>query len=97
MKIMKADSHRNGVGGEPFNVAIVEEDGRKMLVVMFGEQYFTAAFDLDLLKEDVIEFGDNSWRGDHYDRELREPLAKFISDQNEAKWEQIKTHFKVQA
>lgn len=86
MEIIKADSHRNGVGGEPFKVAIVEDEGRKMLVVMFEEQYTTAVFDLDLLKDEVIEMGENSWRGDHYDNELRETLTTFVRQQSESRF-----------
>jgi len=74
-KVIKSDWHRNGVGGEPFHVAIVEEDdGSKKLVVLFGERYYTAVFDLDLLARGVIEFGENSWRGDDYDDRLRDEI-----------------------
>lgn len=86
MKIIKADSHRNGVGGEPFKVAIIQEGDSKKLVIMFEEQYTTAVFDLDLLKEEVIEMGENSWRGDHYDNLLREELTTFVREQSEARF-----------
>jgi hypothetical protein len=69
--------HRNGICGAGFHVAIVESevepgDTRKMLVVTFGADeepgngYATAVFDMALLAKDNIEFGENSWRGDHW-------------------------------
>jgi hypothetical protein len=70
--------HRNGICGEGFHVAIVESeiepgDVRKMLCVTFGAHeegtaggYRTAVFDLALLAQDNIKFGQNSWRGDHW-------------------------------
>lgn len=87
MKIIKADSHRNGVGGDPFKVAIVQEGDSKKLVIMFEERYTTAVFDLDLLKEEVIEMGENSWRGDQYDDLLREELTTFVHEQSEARFQ----------
>jgi len=72
MKVIKKDWHRNGVGGEPFTVAIIrDDDGSKKLVVMFGAKDHTAVLDLELLAESVIEFGKNSYRGDHYEAQLR--------------------------
>jgi len=47
---------------------------RKMLVVRFdgaNEDCATAAFDLDKLAQGDIEFGSNSWRGDHYHDVMR--------------------------
>ena len=76
LSILDHAHHRNGVGGAPFKVAIVHdaELDRDMLVVMFADQYYTAAFDLELLQERDIRFGSNSWRGDHYDHALRGQL-----------------------
>lgn len=76
MEIIKKASHRNGVSGEPFRVAIVQRDDLrdKMLVVMFPTSGHTAVFSLDLLAEGIIEFGENSWRGDSYEDQLRNEL-----------------------
>lgn len=74
MKIIKKDHHRNGVSGEPFEVAIVEENGERMLVVMFPEKCHTAAFNIDLLAKGDIEFGSNSYRGDYFESALRNQL-----------------------
>jgi hypothetical protein len=40
------------------------------------KDYATAVFDLGLLKDDVIEFGKNSWRGDNYQGDIARGLAK---------------------
>lgn len=72
--IEKIAHHRNGVGGVPFQVAIMDDpENGKMLVVRFDKQadrgaggVLCAAFKLELLKGDEITFGINSWRGDHY-------------------------------
>lgn len=75
IKVLKQAGHRNGVAGEPFKVAIIKDvDGSKKLVVMFEQSTYTAVFDLALLAEEVIEFGENSWRGDEYEGKLRETL-----------------------
>jgi len=72
MNIIKEDWHRNGVGGEPFTVALIkDDDGSKKLVIMFGTEGHTAVLDTALLADDVIEFGENSWRGDQYESRLR--------------------------
>jgi hypothetical protein len=79
-KVKTLTYHRNGVGGLGFYCAIVEDEGRDMLVVRFvsydgkGENVVDesvgaivcAAFDTKLLADGNITFGENSWRGDHY-------------------------------
>lgn len=77
LQIMNADFHRNGVGGAPFKVALVDDpnDGDVKLVIMFEERYHTAVLSLDkLIQNEDIEFGSNSYRGDRYDDELRAEL-----------------------
>lgn len=77
IKPLKVAYHRNGVGGEPFYCVIFDntEDGKtnRMLAVRFaddeGEGYQNpriAVFNIALLHESVIEFGENSFRGDHF-------------------------------
>lgn len=82
MEVIKKASHRNGVAGEPFRVAIVDdtEVGDKMLVVMFPTSGHTAVFSLNLLSQGIIEFGENSWRGDRYEGKLRNELYPNMND-----------------
>lgn len=65
VQILKQDYHRNGVSGAPFKIAIVKDDSKK-LIIQFGEKSNCAVLDLELLKKGIIEFGENSWRGDAY-------------------------------
>ena len=89
IQILKYAHHRNGCSGRSFGVALFKSqiDGteRTMLGVLFGVSEPTndeldeprcAVFDFDLLKDSVIEFGENSWRGDHYHHQLRAELVK---------------------
>jgi hypothetical protein len=83
-KIIDTAHHRNGVGGRGFSVVkfIDADEQRTMLAVVFDEreqdnrESVTAVFDLNLLAEGVIAFGENSWRGDQYDEALRRELAR---------------------
>ena len=77
LQIIDADYHRNGVGGAPFKVALVDDpnDGDTKLVIMFGQEGHTAVLSLDkLIQRDDITFGSNSYRGDVYEQELRAEL-----------------------
>ncbi len=68
--------HRNGVGGNSFYVVkFTGTEGGNMLGVVFDEPYTVAVFDRDLLAKGVIAFRENSWRGDHFEPELREAIA----------------------
>lgn len=77
-KIVKESYHRNGVAGAAFDVAIFRQPGRGslMLAVVFEAAGHVAVFDLDKLKKCVIEFPDNSYRGDLYEDELRRMIEE---------------------
>lgn len=77
LQIIDAADHRNGVGGMPFKVALVDDPscGDTKLVIMFEDQYYTAVLSLDkLIENEDIGFGSNSYRGDQYDDALRDEL-----------------------
>lgn len=89
-KILAADYHRNGVSGAPFYTGIVQDaDGSLKSVTVFpdydddGEAVVNeglanpriAVLDIGLLAEGTVEFGTNSWRGDHYADEARGIIA----------------------
>jgi hypothetical protein len=81
LQIISTDHHRNGVGGHPFRVALVDDpnEGDTKLVIMFAEPGYTAVLSLDkLIQDEDIAFGSNSWRGDKYEDALRDKL--FSSD-----------------
>jgi hypothetical protein len=85
--------HRNGVCGEGFYIVyFTNEQGLRMIGVCFPndkgdfavpEKFYnprTAVFDVDLLADGNIKFGENSWRGDRYDDELRTAILKWEPD-----------------
>jgi hypothetical protein len=77
LQIVNADYHRNGVGGMPFRVALVDDpnDGDTKLVIMFEAEGHTAVLSLDkLIESEDISFGSNSYRGDRYEEVLRDEL-----------------------
>lgn len=81
LKIEEIASHRNGVSGNGFYIVTFHEARKhhapRMVAVVFLEQGNCAVFDRELLGQGVIAFGRNSWRGDNYERELREAIAKY--------------------
>ncbi len=77
LKIEEIDYHRNGVAGEGFHVVKFREGRRKMLGVVFSAEMHIAVFDRDLLAQDCVTFGVNSWRGDDYDSRLREAIKAY--------------------
>ena len=76
MNIKKYAHHRNGICGTPFTVGIVEEGGETVLIVQFADKIEnTAVFNFDKLKKEIIEFGQNSKRGDYYCDEFARLVA----------------------
>jgi hypothetical protein len=74
LQITDMDFHRNGVGGMPFHVALVDDptEGDTKLVIMFEAEGHTAVLSLDqLIQNEDIAFGSNSYRGDRYEAALR--------------------------
>jgi hypothetical protein len=85
LTIDKIAYHRNGVAGEPFKAVVFQYDGKKMLGIRFEDgapdsigfsNPRCAVFDLELLAQGVIEFGENSWRGDQFADELDKLLEE---------------------
>ena len=69
--------HRNGVAGEPFDVALFREGGSRKLAILFEAKRHCAVLDVDRLAAGDIAFLTNSWRGDEYEPDLRRAIAKF--------------------
>lgn len=84
-EIVEKYYHANG-NAVPFIVAIVDDlaEGDTKLVIMFDEDDFTAVLSLDVLieTEDVTPQG-NSWKGDKYDKALRNALWNIETDFSE--------------
>ena len=72
LELKRFDTHRNGIGGAPFSVAIAydPEIEMDMIIIQFNDEEdeesakaHTASLAIDLLTERNIQFGENSWRG----------------------------------
>ena len=75
-KIIDKAHHRNGISGAPFDAIIFKDGKDKMIGIVFEEQGYCAVFNKDLLDQDIIEFGENSFRGDVY----QDSLKMYIGD-----------------
>lgn len=84
-KIHEIAYHRNGVGGNGFYAvrfqALSDENNEpmEMVATIFNEQGNCAVLCLNFLQKDenpTVAFGYNSWRGDHYEGELRAAIDK---------------------
>jgi len=79
ISILNIDYHRNGVCGAPFHAIVFRDTGRQSSVkigVVFEQRHHIAVLDIGKLADGDIEFGSNSWRGDHYEPLLREAIEK---------------------
>jgi len=76
LQIIDMDSHRNGVSGLPFRVALVDDANESdvKVVIMFEAEGHTAVLSLNKLMDEDISFGSNSWRGDLYEEALRQEM-----------------------
>jgi len=77
-KILKVAHHRNGIAVAPFYTVLfkTQKDDLKVAVV-FDDPGYVAVLDVDLINKNIIEFGQNSWRDDQYEAELRSAIEKF--------------------
>jgi len=80
LKVIEIARHRNGVGGWPFDVVLFEDGGehgsRKVAIVFEEPGGQCAVLDVGKLAEGDIRFGENSWRGDVYERALRAAIRR---------------------
>jgi len=70
--------HRNGICGAPFNVVLFKDtgpEGSRKVAILFEEPYHCAVLDVDKLAASNITFGQNSWRGDTFEANLRKQIA----------------------
>lgn len=85
LKLKKVDYHRNGVAGAPFYAVLFEmvEGGKKrnMVASVFTDKGgYCSVYDVDLLAKGSVTFGENSWRGDHFQEELMRLIKKHSSE-----------------
>ena len=88
-RVYKVAFHRNGICGAPFHVVLFETGGRlkkdrtRMVGIVFCDAYYCAVLDVTLMEEGIIEFMDNSWRGDDFEPELRAAIAEYEDGRSE--------------
>lgn len=79
--------HRNGIAGEPFYVVLFRNETEKQnMIGIIPADCFTDdettrpengrcyVLDVDMLTQGNIRFGENSWREDQYEAQLREMI-----------------------
>lgn len=67
IKVKDVQHHRNGVAGTGFWVVLFGKDGRNYVATAFdGEERCIATLDVDLLFQNNIKFGENSWRYEEF-------------------------------
>ena len=80
LKIISIARHRNGVGGQPFEVALFKDRGPQgslKVAILFEEPLYCAVLDVAKLAAGDIAFGSNSWRGsDDYEPSLRQAIRQ---------------------
>lgn len=82
INVQKIAYHRNGIGGAPFHVvtfrnrvAITPRATGTFVATVFEGEGRCAVLQIDLLAGGTIEFGENSWRGDEFEADLRKAIA----------------------
>jgi len=77
LKIIGIARHRNGVGGQPFEVALFHDGDSRKVAILFEEPHYCAVLDVAKLAAGDIAFGSNSWRGsDDYEPSLRQAIRQ---------------------
>ena len=81
LRLENIQYHRNGICGAPFHVLLFRDSNiGRMLGVIFDEPYHVAVFNLDKLAVSNITFGDNSFRGDHFEPFLRQAIRDYTTE-----------------
>lgn len=78
LKIIATAHHRNGICGAPFTAVLFEDtgpEGSRKIGILFDEPYHCAVLDVAKLAAGDIAFGSNSFRGDHFESQLRAATA----------------------
>lgn len=81
IKLVQCEYHRNGICGLGFHAILFDwKDGkvkRRMLATLFDEPGACAVLEVAPLSTKVgVTFGENSWRGDDFEKELRRLVSE---------------------
>jgi hypothetical protein len=72
--------HRNGISGAPFHVVLFDDAGdeaSRKVAIVFDESHHVAVLDVAKLHAGNVRFGENSWRGDVYETQLRQFIQQY--------------------
>jgi hypothetical protein len=86
IKIIEASFHRNGIGGVGFYAVLFSdtEQSDLMIASLFDEPGYCAVYCVHELSKSNIAFANgNSWRGDHYEGQLRPLLIKYLEEKQD--------------
>jgi len=83
--IRNIEFHRNGISGVGFYIVLfyeIDENNNKkeMIAIVFKTEKHVAIFNKELLNKNVIKFKINSFRGDLFEKGLREDIANWEKD-----------------
>ena len=82
IKINNIAHHRNGICGAPFwAITFTDSLYGEFIAAVFEQDYHVAVFNIELLAQGNINFGENSWRGDYYEPKLRKAIEDYQKQQ----------------
>ena len=74
--VEQIEHHRNGISGNGFDVVLFRWLTKDMIAIVFEERGNIAVFERHLLGQGRIGFGENSWRGDLFEDNIRRVIAE---------------------
>lgn len=78
IKIIEVAYHRNGVSGEGFHAVLFKQGEGLLIAAVFEQLGHVAVFEIGELAMQNIAFAmGNSWRGDHYEADLRAAISLY--------------------
>ena len=78
IKVLSVAHHRNGVHGNSFYVVLFKHDHTAKVGKVFDTPGNVAGLDVTMIAQNNIEFGENSWRGDEFESELRKAVNAYL-------------------
>lgn len=82
INITNITHHRNGVAANGFAVVLFTtgrgKSRQNMVATVFPERGNIAVLDADMTAAGNIKFGENSWRGDEFESQLRSAIAAHV-------------------
>src|SRR5438270_3935655 len=77
IKVKQIAYHRNGTSGEGFHVVKFSSGKQNMLATVFETHGRIAIFDIALLVQGNITPGENSWRAEDFEQDVRTAIAAY--------------------